>query len=258
MSKLPAFQFYPGDWRKDPGVQSLDFEARGVWFEILCLMHESDRRGVLLLNGAAMPDAALARLLGIDLDLLNQITTKLLTFGVASREPSTGALMSRRMVRDEEIRKVRKECGKLGGNPRLLNQITTSPDNQIPTPSSSSSSSSSISSSEENTPTAPRGASDEAKAKAREIEEQANAIYEAYPRKTAKPAALKAIRKALAKHTFDFLISCANRYSIARAGQDPTYTPYPATWFNREQFKDDPATWGILAAQPAATNFENF
>ena len=35
--KLPSMQFYPGDWRKDPGVQALDFESRGIWFEILSL-----------------------------------------------------------------------------------------------------------------------------------------------------------------------------------------------------------------------------
>ena len=49
--KLPAMQFYPGDWRKDIGVQSLSFHDRGVWFEMLMLMHGSERRGVLVLNG---------------------------------------------------------------------------------------------------------------------------------------------------------------------------------------------------------------
>ena len=73
--KLPSFQFYPGDWRKDPGVQSLGYFEQGVWWEIIGLMHESDRRGVLLLNGKAMPDEALARLLGLD----NQILTTTLT-----------------------------------------------------------------------------------------------------------------------------------------------------------------------------------
>ena len=154
--KLPAFQFYPGDWRKDSGVQSLDYEARGVWFEILCLMHESTPRGVLTLNNKAMPESALARLLGLDENLLKQILTKLTEHGVASVEPTTGALMSRRMVRDEKLRQTRAECGKQGGNPRLLkqnptNEVTTG-DKQIPTPSSSSSSSSSssISSSDNN------------------------------------------------------------------------------------------------------------
>ena len=60
--RLPAFQFYPADWRKDPGVQSLDYETRGIWWEIICLLHESDERGVLLLNGKPMPEDALCRL----------------------------------------------------------------------------------------------------------------------------------------------------------------------------------------------------
>lgn len=149
--KLPAIQFYPADWRKDPGVQSLDYFDRGVWFEILCLMHESPERGKLLLNGQPMPDEALARVLGLDNQILTKVLTTLLTYGVASRDEDTGALMSRRMVRDEMIRQVRTEAGKKGGNPALLNQKPTTTVKQkrttgvkqIPTPSSSSSSSSS-------------------------------------------------------------------------------------------------------------------
>lgn len=139
MGKLPAFQFYPADWRKDPGVQALNYHDRGVWHEILCLMHESERRGVLLLNGKAMPEEALARMLGIDPVLLKQSLTTILSYGVAELEPETGALLNRRMVKDEMLRQVRIECGKLGGNPALLNQNPTTGDNQNPTPSSSSS-----------------------------------------------------------------------------------------------------------------------
>jgi hypothetical protein len=141
--KLPAIQFYPGDWRRDIGVQSLSYHDRGVWFEVLMLMHQSERRGVLVLNGRAMPDESIGRMLGLDNQSLTTTLTNLLTSGVASREPATDALMCRRMVRDEELRKTRKECGKLGGNPVLVNQKSTTGDKQIPTPSSSSSSSSS-------------------------------------------------------------------------------------------------------------------
>ena len=133
-SKLPAFQFYPGDWRKDVGVQSLDYECRGVWFEILCLMHESERRGVLILNGRAMSDESLARLLGLPEVLLKQILTKVEAAGVASREQETGALLCRRMVRDENLRKVRQNAGKQGGNPILLKQNRTTGLKQNPTP----------------------------------------------------------------------------------------------------------------------------
>lgn len=143
--KLPALQFYPGDWRKDPGVQSLNYFDRGVWFEILCLMHESSDRGKLLLNGAPMPDDALATILGLDKQILTTTLNTLLTYGVASRDSETGAITNRRMVKDEDLRQKRTEAGKRGGNPVLLkqksNQKPTPRVNQIPTPSSSTSTS---------------------------------------------------------------------------------------------------------------------
>jgi hypothetical protein len=122
--KLPALQWYPGDWRKDVGVQSLTYHARGVWFEMLMLMHESERRGMLILNGRAMSDEELGRLLGLDNQTLNETLTILLGSGVAARDEQTGAFMCRRMVRDEEIRQVRSEAGKLGGNPVLVKRNT--------------------------------------------------------------------------------------------------------------------------------------
>ena len=139
MAKLPAFQFYPADWRKDPNVQALDYYVRGVWFEILCLMHESEQRGKLLLNGRPMPDEALARLLGLDKQKLTSVLGILLDYGVASRDDQ-GALVNRRMVRDEEIRQIRSESGKKGGNPSLVKQNGSKAKytaNQKPTPSSS-------------------------------------------------------------------------------------------------------------------------
>ena len=150
--KLPAIQFYPADWRKDPGVQSLTFHERGVWLEILCLMHESPRRGYLLLpSGKPMSDEVLSRVIGLDKQILTGTLTSILECGVADRDIETGALKNRRMVRDDELRHIRSESGKKGGNPNLLkqkaNQNTTTLDkqsgNQKPTPSSSSSSSSS-------------------------------------------------------------------------------------------------------------------
>jgi hypothetical protein len=132
-SKLPAIQFYPGDWRKDVGVQALSFHDRGVWFEILLLMHGSEQRGVLTLNGKAMTDEALARVLGLDKQTLTTTLTSILDTGVASRDDSSGALMSRRMVRDEELRAVRAKCGKLGGNPILKGRTKTDKDKQTVT-----------------------------------------------------------------------------------------------------------------------------
>jgi hypothetical protein len=149
-SKLPAIQFYPSDWRNDLGVQSLSRNDRMVWFEMILLMHESERRGVLVLNGKAMSDEMIAQLLNLDNHTFNQIRTLLIERGIASIEPQTGALMNRRMVRDEHLRKIRAEVGRRGGNPALLKQKPTTLHKQNPTPSSSSSISFSPSSSSSN------------------------------------------------------------------------------------------------------------
>lgn len=119
--KLPYLHFYPGDWTKDPGVQALGFFERGVWFEIILMMHESTERGALLLNHKPMPQDALAKLLGLDNQTLTKTISTLIDYGVASFRED-GALINRRMIRDEEVRKTRKECGSKGGNPALLKQ----------------------------------------------------------------------------------------------------------------------------------------
>jgi hypothetical protein len=119
MGKLPAFQFYPGDWRKDPAVQSLDYSDRGIWLEMLCLMHESEQRGFLLLNGKPMSTEVLARVLGIDPLRAKSTVETLLLHGVASRD-ERGVIFNRRMARDEEKRDFCTEQGKRGGNPKLV------------------------------------------------------------------------------------------------------------------------------------------
>lgn len=144
-NKLPAFQFYPADWKKDPGVQACDFFTRHVWFEMLLLMHESDERGVLLLNGKPMSDIVIARLLNLDNQIFETCLTTLLDFGVAHRRELDNAIYNKRMVRDEEIRQIRKISGLQGGNPILLKQKSTTPVKQKSTPSSSISSSSTTS-----------------------------------------------------------------------------------------------------------------
>jgi len=45
--KLPAMQWYSGDWRKDPGVQAASLATRGFWREILDCMWEAEERGTI-------------------------------------------------------------------------------------------------------------------------------------------------------------------------------------------------------------------
>ena len=115
VSKLPALVFYPGDWFRDAAVQSLNTLERGIWFELLLLMHDSPCRGKLLISTQKMyPKAALARRFGIRAKRLDAILDRFVSYGVADRCEETGALMCRRMVRETErnlhIQKVRKDA----------------------------------------------------------------------------------------------------------------------------------------------------
>jgi hypothetical protein len=67
-------------------------------------------------------------------------------------------------------------------------------------------------------------------------------IYSAYPKKVGKPAALRAIRRALRKHSFEFLLERTQLF--AKTCNSPAdFIPHPSTWFNQQRFNDDPVTW---------------
>lgn len=144
--KRPAFQFYPGDWQHDAALHSCSVSARGLWIEMMCIMHQASPYGFLVLNGKGIDPAQLARIIGAQEKEVSKWLAELDSAGVYSKDEK-GVIYSRRMVRDEQLRTIRAEAGKLGGNPALLghkvNQMTTTKDKVKPTPSSSSSSSSS-------------------------------------------------------------------------------------------------------------------
>ena len=142
--KLPSLQFYPGDWKKDPGIQCLSLEEKGAWFEMLLAMFESPERGYLLLpNGAVPTEDMVGRMIGCDQAKLKQVLSKLLSTGVASEREGDKAIFCRRMVRDNELRQARAEAGSLGGKQRASKASSKPQANSTPSSSSSSSSSSS-------------------------------------------------------------------------------------------------------------------
>jgi hypothetical protein len=83
-----------------------------------------------------------------------------------------------------------------------------------------------------------------------ELDEQAAKIYELYPRKAARPDAIKAIKKALKVVGYTDLYAKTQKYATAvkESQKELSYIPYPATWFNREEYNDD---WsGIYQTSP--------
>ncbi len=231
MGKQPSFQFYPGDWKRDAGVQSLSFEERGVWFEMMLLMFESAERGKLVFgSGTPMPEDAVARSLGLDRQRYVQILRKLLDYGVASKDEKTGIVFCRRMVRDAELSKKRAECGKLGGNPNLLNQNSSKREaksnqngKQNPTPSSSSSIS----------------LKKEKNKKEKNLEDAAERIWQAYPKKDGKQEGIKAILKRLCEGLGEeYLLGRVRAYCVCCAGKDKGYVKNAQGWFNQARYLD--------------------
>lgn len=90
------------------------------------------------MNGKKIPEDRLAQMMNLDKQILSKHLTTILEFGIASVDPTTGALVNRRMLRDEHIRSVRSEAGKLGGNPHLPKQKLSKPETKVKqTPSKS-------------------------------------------------------------------------------------------------------------------------
>jgi hypothetical protein len=73
--------------------------ARGIWIEMLCLMHEAEPRGHLLLNGRPVTDAQLAALAGVPADIAQALLGELEAAGTFSRTRA-GVIYSRKMRRD--------------------------------------------------------------------------------------------------------------------------------------------------------------
>jgi len=146
MGKQPAFQFYPNDWNRD--MEEYPLEIQGAWIVLLCKLWWSETRGE-----ATKSLDEWARILREK----NKKTKEILEFfqkkNIANiifldnQNPNQNiTITSRRMVKDYRISQIRREVGKLGGNPglkkikenseNLLNQ-TDNQNNQSPIPSPS-------------------------------------------------------------------------------------------------------------------------
>jgi hypothetical protein len=130
----PWRKWYPQDWRADAPLRMCSFAARGLWIDLLGLMHESTPVGFLLVNGVPPSTRQLAGLLGgtereikkllAELGNANvySVTGNALPADLEKLIPtglSSGILFSRRMVRDEAKALQDRLNGRGGGNPNL-------------------------------------------------------------------------------------------------------------------------------------------
>ena len=138
MGKNPAFQFYPSDWTRD--LDDLDIQIEGAWIRIICRLWWSNQRGTATKSLQEWSNI-LRKTQRKTKEILQILIEKRVADG-SILDNQNITIISRRMVNDFRISQLRKEVGKLGGNPKLKkssNFLVNQTDNQIPTPSSSSS-----------------------------------------------------------------------------------------------------------------------
>lgn len=130
--KRPSFQFYPADWRNNANLRRCSPAARGVWLDVMCVLHDSDTYGLVqwpladLANAANAPMKLVRELVeksvlkGSDkaLDVAFIYTPR---SGRRDGEPVTlvptqpgPVWFSSRMVKDEYVRTIRGESSRFG------------------------------------------------------------------------------------------------------------------------------------------------
>ena len=116
--KFPFIKFFPTDWLAEPALRACSVGARGLWMDMLSLMHLAPRRGYLLAaTGLPISPEQLARMTGCSADEVVRLLGELQTSGAFSCTDD-GMIYSRRMVREETKREKCSDAGrKGGGNP---------------------------------------------------------------------------------------------------------------------------------------------
>jgi hypothetical protein len=260
--KRPSFQFYPGDWLKDPGLRAVSLAARGLWMDMIAIMSQVEEPyGHLLFSSANDPTndggkailrpigpADLARTVGKDEVEVSACLAELERCGVFSRT-AEGIIFSRRMIKDEKGRQVQAIGGyKSLEHPNVPRRKTRSEDRSRDTPKDT------LLPSVRRSPSSSSSSSSKYKDTSLESElseEAVSLIYDLYPRHIARVAAEKAIRKAVKRvakldgvSQADALGKLRDAVKLyvdqeRREGTELKFILHPAKWFNEERYNDD-------------------
>lgn len=78
----PSFQFYPGDWQGDLHLQVCSISAKGLWIELMCLMHGSKEYGYLIINDKKPNDKTISKLVKLSFKTFMKLKLELIDNGV--------------------------------------------------------------------------------------------------------------------------------------------------------------------------------
>jgi hypothetical protein len=207
VAKLPYLPLYTGDWLKDSALTRCTPAARGVWIDLLCVMHDDNRSGEV--RGTIDEVARLARCTADELshaltDIQNKRAAEVVQRG------DEVCIRNRRMYRESQKRKSnaerqerhRKQCRNGEGNAGVAFE-------------------------------------DEI-----DIDSYFESFWKEFPsgRRGSKGKAREAFFKAIVKVKAQTIIDAAIEYAASEVGRGQ-FVKMPATWLNQECWDDDRESW---------------
>ena len=224
----PWLKFYPTDWRSDPALRMCGLAARGLWIEMLALMHEATPYGHLLVSGRSPTDTQIAVLAGAPSDQITDLIGELEAAGVFSRTKD-GVIYSRKMTRMQKKAATARNNGRKGGNPTLCNNKVIS---ALDNPQDK----------DDVKPQKPEARSQKEKRDtdvSQKPPDLFDAFWNAYPKKVGKPAARKNFDRAVkAGADQGEIVAGAMRYS-----QSPDvlrgFIKHPQGWLTDGRWADE-------------------
>ena len=105
---------------------------------MLLLMHESEERGKLVINGVPIDESFFVRRWAGICSNPEATFKQILSKKIASVYPDTGIIYSRKMVKEEALRKARSAAGKLGGQAKSKQKLSKPPSKKLANPDNDS------------------------------------------------------------------------------------------------------------------------
>lgn len=240
-----VIDFDVADWMRDPELRCCSLAARGLWMDLICVIHQCDQKGHLQhRSGEPFTTAQIARIAGTSEAECEELVQELEACGVFSRNDA-GTIYCRRMARGDSP-KPKSTKGK------CPSKDASSSAEEEPAQETADKSSSV----DDDQHTTSIGTSTTRKRKTKSYPIEFENWWILYPRRAAKHDALKAWEKAIARirqhNDWDsdkarqWLNDKTAEFAMTPTGQGE-FCPYPATWLNQGRYDDDPSEWNDRA-----------
>jgi hypothetical protein len=233
-------KFWPADWQRDPALRSCSLAARGLWMEMLCLAHDAEPYGHVLVGGRPPSPRQLASIVGVSVRDVEKLIAELDEAGVFSVQG--GVIYSRRMVRDHAKSQEGREHISKRWADRGADREPTTPPNRAPN---------TLETEADNKKQIPPKPPIGGRRRSQSDLVGFDRFWALYPRRIGKGQAERAWPKALAAagDDADAIIAglkvalSLDRFDMREEGR---FCPHPSTWLNGKRWLD-----GIEPEAPA-------